>query len=174
MDIAKPDILSRMAEYEEDQIEFSILSLVGDPMIDFVSQLALNVKSILAIDGLLSAAQVSEEELGGDNWPDGTISGPDNSFELTSEALCAANVPETDMSKYRSASSDELLRCRREMAEKQKSIRASIKEEQQAYRGDEEYAASRRHDYGPAVHTWVRKLASKNAAETLAEALEAA
>jgi ubiquitin carboxyl-terminal hydrolase L5 len=173
LDVAKPEIISKMAAYEEDQIQFSMLSLVRDPTVDLVSRLAGNVKTLSLIDELLSKAGVADSQLQGVALPDGTISGPDSSFDLTQEAIDRANVSETDMSKYQAATCEELRQYRLDTAAGQPAIRASIKEEQQSQRADENYAAGRRHDYGPAVHTWVRILARKGVAETLVQEITA-
>ncbi|EDN07006.1 hypothetical protein I7I51_05735 [Histoplasma capsulatum] len=45
-----------------------------------------------------------------------------------------------------------------------------ISEEEQSHRADEDYATARRHDYGPAVHTWVRLLAREDGASAKKEA----
>ncbi|KAL1958473.1 hypothetical protein VTO42DRAFT_4337 [Malbranchea cinnamomea] len=168
--VARPDILARMAAYEEDQIEFSILSLVREPLLDLVPRLASNVKSILAIDERLSAMGIAEAEIkAATDGDDGTLYGPDGSFDLTQETLDGASVPEDESSRYEAATREELLGYRRELVEAQRGLRASIKEEQQSYRADEDYAASRRHDYGPAIHQWIKTLARKGLLQTLVQ-----
>ena len=172
LEIAKPDIIARMMEYEEDHIEFSILSLVKDPIVDLVPRLASNVKAVLAIDELLSALGVAEKEIRGDSGEDSTVYGPDASFELTQEIFDTATIPDSDLSSYKSGTREELLSYRQELINAQKELRASIKEEQQSYRADEDYAASRRHDYGPAIHKWAKVLARKGVIETLVQDVE--
>jgi ubiquitin carboxyl-terminal hydrolase L5 len=173
LDVAKPEIISKMAAYEEDQIEFSMLSLVKDPMVELVARLAGNVKSLSAIDDLLSKAGVADPERQSLPLSDGTVYGPDSSFNLTQEIIDHASIPEIEMSKFQSATCEELRQYRLDIAAEQPGIRASIGEEQQSQRADENYAAGRRHDYGPAVHTWVRMLARKGVAETLVQEITA-
>lgn len=163
-----------MTEYEEDQIEFSILSLVRDPLVDLVPRLASNVKSVSAVDKRLSALGIAETEFKGDASDDGIIYGPDGSFDLTSEMLDNGTVPDADMSRYQSATGEELLQYRQDIINAQRETRAAIKEEQQSYRADEDYAASRRHDYGPAIQKWVKTLARKGLVETLVQDIEGA
>lgn len=159
-------------EYEEDQIEFSILSLVKDPIVDLIPRLAANVRAVLTIDERITALGVAESEIRGDPGEDSTIYGPDASFDLTREILDTVTVSEDDLVKYQSATREELLRQRQELVDAQKELRASIKEEQQSYRADEDYAASRRHDYGPAIHKWAKILARKGVLETLVQEVE--
>ncbi|PGH16085.1 hypothetical protein AJ80_05300 [Polytolypa hystricis UAMH7299] len=165
LDLAKPEIVSRMTEYEEDQIEFSILSVAKDPIIDLTANLAGNVKSLLAID------TVSDGTANSDPPDDATIYAPDLSLNLTLQALNDTIVSEDNMMSYRSATPDELAAHRERLVRQQAELRAAIKEEQQSRRADDEYAAARKHDYGPAVNTWVRLLARKGLVEILAESL---
>ena len=171
MDLAKPEIFSRMAAYEEDQIEFSILGLVKDPLVDLTSHLARNVKYLSAIDEQLSAlgllvAHRSAPRSNASAY-DTTIYGPDLALDLTQKQIDLVDIPEDIIAMCKDGTSDELRRYQQELIGKQQEIQESIKEEQQARRADEDHAASRRHDYGPAVHTWVRLLARKKMVEEL-------
>ncbi|KAI2084935.1 hypothetical protein LOZ35_006717 [Ophidiomyces ophidiicola] len=166
LDLAKPEIQSRMAEYEEDQIEFSILSLARDPIFGLVHQLAVNVKSLAAVEDQLR----DRHSIHNIEPCDGaTVTGPDSSFNLTAHILDGARVSEDDIDSYKSASKDILLDFRKVLLDVQREIRLSIKEEQQTRDADQGYARKRRHDYGPAVYKWVQILASKGLVECLAE-----
>lgn len=161
-----PEIQSRMAEYEEGQIEFSILGLVKDPITTLASELAMNVKKIAAINEQSCSSQVPQKV---DSSDHDIVTGPDPSLHLTPTLLDEVIVPEDDLEKYKTAPKEDLLGLQEILVDAQKSIRASIKEEQQARHADEDYANKRRHDYGPAVHTWVRALARKGLLEPLAK-----
>lgn len=161
-----------MAEYEEGQIEFSILGLVKDPLIDLRTQLATNIKCVATIDEQLSALGISLPDL------DGTAAtinensngiGHDPFINIEREEVERADVPGDLRTKYKSATPDELAGYREELVGAQKNIRIMISEEEQSHRADEDYATARRHDYGPAVHTWVRLLARKQVIEKLVE-----
>ncbi|KAI2174940.1 hypothetical protein LOZ21_006766, partial [Ophidiomyces ophidiicola] len=170
LDLAKPEIQSRMAEYEEDQIEFSILSLARDPIFGLVHQLAVNVKSLAAVEDQLR----DRHSIHNIEPCDGaTVTGPDSSFNLTAHILDGARVSEDDIDSYKSASKDILLDFRKVLLDVQREIRLSIKEEQQTRDADQGYARKRRHDYGPAVYKWVQILASKGLVECLAEEIPA-
>ncbi len=156
-----------MATYEEDQIEFSILSLVKDPIIDLTTKLASNVKSLSVINKRLANFGIPVTELNGldhdaSSSYDATIQGPDLAFDLTQEVIDQITLPENIITACKTGTSDELGTCRQDLIRSQRDIRAAIKEEQQARRADEDHAAGRRHDYGPAVHTWAGILARKN------------
>ncbi|EEP82123.1 predicted protein [Uncinocarpus reesii 1704] len=153
--LAKPEIQSRMAEYEEDQIEFSILSLSKDPLDQYVSRLAFNVNRLIAIDEQLLKHQHHQDAVTSD---DATIVGPDLSFGLTQEFLEHATLPEVDIEGYKTMSKEHLLELRKSFSTQQHQARAAVKEEMQAREADNAYAAKRRHDYGPAVQTWLQAL----------------
>ncbi|KAL2009263.1 hypothetical protein VTN00DRAFT_7457 [Thermoascus crustaceus] len=163
LDLVKPDILSRMAEYEEDQIEFSILGLVRDPILDFRKELALNVKSLGKVNERLGGI----EKVGSDTPVDTdalehVILGPDDSLGLTQDDIDRATIPDNEWEEYRTCTLNELTAHRQKLVTCQRKIRESIAEELQFHRADDDYAAGRRHDYGPAVQLWVRMLARKN------------
>jgi ubiquitin carboxyl-terminal hydrolase L5 len=46
-------------------------------------------------------------------------------------------------------------------------LRRTVREEQQTQQKDDDYAAGRRFDYGPAIRTWLRFLARKRVIEDL-------
>ncbi|KAI5283803.1 hypothetical protein KEM54_001826, partial [Ascosphaera aggregata] len=169
LDLATPEIQARMAEYEEDQIEFAVLSLAKDPMIDLTAQLCSNIKTILSTDARLSELGVDFVE---SNLEEGTLTGPDASCGVTQNMLDEEELSEPTKARISSSSRNELIKFRQETATKQKTIRASVIEEQQSRKADEEYTAQRRHDYRPPVEKWLRILAQKgNIEQLVAESL---
>lgn len=159
LEIAKPNILDRMAAYEEDQIEFSILGLVKDPLTDLVQRLAVNVKSLEMIKGRLKQVPELESIL---SEPNDTVTGPDLSFELTRTAIDLAISPAiTDHSNK------QLQQDWQKLSDDQRQLSIRIREEQQLHRADEDHATGRRYDYGPAIQTWLQFLARKQKLEDL-------
>lgn len=171
LDLVKSDILNRMAEYEEGRIEFSILSLSKDPLIDLVDQLASNVRSLVMVNQRLASLNhdqgIRGEQTFTDPLPENTLLQPDNSYALTREAIDEAAIPEAQLEQYRSCGPQELLQHREQLSTAQGGLRAAIRDEQQSHQADDDYAAGRRYDYGPAIRTWVRLLARKGTIETL-------
>lgn len=151
-----------MTEYEEDQIEFSILSLVRDPIIEYIGELALNVKRLRKLNerlgdnqgGTLAAAQPATHL-------DDIVLGPAPAFELTQEDIDLAKIPDEQEEVYKMCSLQELLLERERLCSSQRAIKASIQEELQSRQRDDDYAAGRRHDYSSAVYSWARILARK-------------
>ncbi|KAJ5110752.1 hypothetical protein N7532_001287 [Penicillium argentinense] len=172
LELAKPDILKRMAAYEQEQIEFSILGLVRDPLPDLQQELAINIRSLEIITDRLTnhpsplvshlaeqATTLKETE---------SSFGPDTSLGLTRAMIDAALAPDNSLSQYREASLPALIQHQETLRSAQRDLRLRLREEQQMQQADDEHAKGRRYDYGPAVRTWLRCLARK---QQLAELL---
>ncbi|OGE54432.1 hypothetical protein PENARI_c006G11174 [Penicillium arizonense] len=168
LELVRPNLLTRMAAYEEDQIEFSILGLVRDPLPDLIKSLAINVRSLEILSQRAMSLAPPDIEVA---WNE-MILGPEPSLCLTREGIDAAEVPETVL-QYQSCSMAQLQQYQQELSKDQKELRARIREEQQSHRTDDEYAAGRRFDYSPAVRTWLRLLARKQKLQELQTALVA-
>ncbi|ODM18330.1 hypothetical protein SI65_06201 [Aspergillus cristatus] len=162
LDLVRPNILTRMEEYEEDQIEFSILSLGRDPLLGLTEKLAVNVKSLELVNKRLGGTTNSETAAA--NGEDNTILGPDASLSLTREAIDHAEIPANQKEAYESCSPEELNQFHQKLSEEQQDLRAAIRLERESEHADDDYAAGRRYNYqgyGPAVAKWLRFLARK-------------
>lgn len=162
-------LITRMTEYEEDQIEFSILSLVRDPLVDLIGKLAVNIKCLELLNQRLTtqAPAVAHSELPfASRILENTILGPDKSFDMTRESIDQAIVPVV-LERYNLFSAQEIVDFQQKLCNEQQALRAAIRDEQQTQRADDDYAAGRRYDYGPAIRTWVRFLARKGVIESL-------
>ncbi|GKZ29683.1 hypothetical protein AbraIFM66950_006085 [Aspergillus brasiliensis] len=170
LNLVKPDIQTRMEAYEEDHIEFSILSVARDPLPELVDQLAANVKSLEIVQGRLSSAQEISVDLGStlaDSMHENTILGPDESYTLTRKVIDQVTIHETQEREYQTCSVEELIQHWQTLGRAQQNLRAAIREEQQSQQADEDYAEGRRYDYGPVIRTWLRFLAQKRLIENL-------
>ncbi|KAL4783959.1 hypothetical protein BJX76DRAFT_328626 [Aspergillus varians] len=170
LDLVKPNIRARMEEYEEDQIEFSVLSLVRDPLPDLVNQLAVNIKQLQTIERAISSREREATGVGPRAMaplPENTLLGTDVSYEVTENTISEAAVPAGKEEEYLGCQMDELVQQRIDLSRAQLELRATIRDEQQSQRADDDYAAGRRYDYGPAVRTWLRLLARKRVIEDL-------
>ncbi|KAL4805254.1 ubiquitin carboxyl-terminal hydrolase [Aspergillus unguis] len=168
LSLVKPDIQARMDEYEDDQIEFSILGLVRDPLPGLVEQLAANIKQLQTIKKTLSSRE-RESAVAHFMAPlhENTLLGPDDSYKVTAKLIDNAVIPVEKHEEYSRCSTDGLVQYCMDLGRAQLELRATIREEQQSQQTDEEYAAGRRYDYGPAIRTWLRLLARKRVIEDL-------
>lgn len=162
-----------MAEYEEGQIEFAILSLVKDPLVGHVAALAVNVKSIIALERRLDniasdwKSFVADSTLSEGALTNYILYNPDPGYELCQATLEQAAILPSIEGALQSDLASEIIARRQELVTEQASLRLAIKEEQQSQRSDEERAASRRHDHGPLVGKLLELLEHKVALESL-------
>ena len=155
----KPEIRSRMTEYEEGQIEFSVLSLVRDPILDITRDLALNVKCLEIVNRRLDEGTAASDHTFAD-LP-GVILGPSLDLGLTQKDIDCAEIPQAVLETYQASTLKELDLLQQRLIDSQQSVRASMKEELQSCQADDDHAAGRRHEYGPAVRSWIGMLARK-------------
>ena len=161
---AKPDIEARMAQYEEGHIEFAILSLVQDPLLEMIPALAENVKSINALSDRLDFIKpgwkdfvdsLGNDEIMGTN---DLICSPNLAYGLTQEMLDKTTPSQTMIDLCDSNVVSEILEQREQLSTKQASLRMSIRDEIQSNQSDEERAAARTCDYGARMQNFVRKM----------------
>ena len=164
---AKPDIEARMAQYEEGQIEFAILSLVRDPLLEMIPALAANVKAINALSTRLDAVKpawkgfidpsTSSENVGKNTFIDRS----NLTYGLTQEILDQAEPSQAVMDLCHGNVAPDILRHREQLIATQIDLRTSIGEEMQSNRLDEEKTAARTCDYGARIKNFVRTMKVK-------------
>ncbi len=149
-----PEIETRMAQYEDGQIEFAILSLVKEPLIKLVAVLAENVKSITSIRRHLLQIQSDRGEPqpdsldGNELVPQDLLLGPSEQYRLSQEAIDQAVLSPEDEQQLKSDDLVAMSAVIQQLSTAQTSIRASIRDEISAIQADDDRAASRRNDKG--------------------------
>lgn len=150
-----PEIETRMAQYEDGQIEFAILSLVKEPLIKLVAALAENVKSITSIRRHLLQIQFDRGELQPDS-PDGNekgeqdllLLGPSERYRLSQKAIDQAVLSPEHEQQLKSNDVVATSAVVQQLSTAQTSMRASIRDEIKAIQADDDRATSRRNDKG--------------------------
>ena len=169
----KPEIEARMINDDSELIEFAILSLIKDPLINLSEEFVSNVQSIRAIDERLDTVNPDWRLFpttitnGSDSVMEDTIIGPDTTSDLDKDRFENTGVSEDTYKKLSSNSVTDLLDFRQSFVTAQACLSLSIMEERRCNAEDEDRAASRRHDYGPAIKTWLRFLVQRDALWTL-------
>lgn len=143
-----------MAEYEEGQIEFAILSLVKDPLLELVPALAENVKGLQALASHLKSISTDTKNCASSGDQQGcvvthTLTGPDLNIGLTSDVIEQAKVASSIESALHSHEVSDVIASQEELCIAQARLWASVRDECEAQRLDVEKANARRHDYGP-------------------------
>lgn len=147
-----PEIEARMAQYEEGQIEFAVMSLVKDPLADLVTALARNVRGINFLAQRLNQIKPDWEQFLIENTGDSnpasheTITGPCEQYQLYAETIALAELIPELQTRSDSNKVTELLIGREALVAAQAGLRASIRDELKAFRMDNDRAASRRND----------------------------
>lgn len=153
-----------MTAYAEDQIEFSVLSLVRDPLKDYTEQLARNVRSLQNIRHRLNETQIGDiKAVLGLHDIDNVVLDADPALGLTEECLGGVEPRESD----NGSSDDELPQEYVRLVSNQQGIKLSILEEMESRRNEEASAEVRRHDCASAVEFWARALANKGVVKEL-------
>jgi len=163
----KPDLEARMAQYEDRQIEFAILSLVRDPLLDLIPRLAENVRSLNGLSARLDAVKPDWREFEMPSASDdatAVLTGPDPMYGMMQEHLDRARYPENVETLCESEAVEDMTTQRQQLVTAQAGLRLSIKEEQQSNQSDEEKAAARRCDYGARMQDFVRRVKTKKRA----------
>lgn len=157
MKFATPEIKARMTEYEEEQTEFSVLSVAKDPMADLKTRFLSNLRSLSVI-----REKFLHNSSEWTNLSDSAIQLPN----VTDQDLNKTNVPDMILGLE---SPEDGRKHWESLVHDQTQIKMAIAESQLSHYADEDYAAERRHDYGSAVHTWVRLLTKKKLIRMLAQ-----
>jgi len=176
MEVARPLIQERMRQYEGDQIWFNLLALCKSPLLTKPAELAINVQNLRALESRLDKLRPDWQQFliveGLDS--DSVLRGPDPTFRLTEALLDSTQLCEslTDKLHDQTSTVEVLFPMREELTDSQKKLRAEIVDEIAAVEQDDERALSRRHDYTPMLHTWIRFLAENGDLESLLKAAE--
>ena len=159
-----------MAQYEEGQIEFAILSLVRDPLLDMIPALAKNVKAISALSSRLDVIKPGWEDFF-DSSMKNEIIGRDTlsvdagfTYGITQRMLDQAQPSQAVIDLCHGNKVPKILAHYGQLITAQVDLRMSIREEMQSNQSDEERAAARTCDYGARMQNFVRKMKVKRQA----------
>lgn len=175
MDLARPLIEERMQlQYECNQIQFNLLALCKSPLVSIPAELATNINTLTAIENQLSRLHSGWEQFIGDSETDSVLRGPNVVYRLTQELLESAPPLKSIMDKIieSTATAENLFEIRQELIAAQSALRVAMVDEMAAIEQDNERALTRRHDYTPMIHTWLRFLADNGVLKGLAEGVE--
>ena len=156
-----------MAQYEEFQIEFAILSLVRDPLLDLFPKLAENIKSIAVLSARLDIIKPTWRQCHIDlsnATPADVLIGPSLKRGISQEDLNSAKLPEHIIRLSESEEIEDILVHYQQLVTAQTSLRMSIKDEEQSNQLDEDRATARRSDYGTRLQDFVRRVKTRKQA----------
>ncbi|KAF9762510.1 hypothetical protein IL306_003392 [Fusarium sp. DS 682] len=166
--VARPQIEGRMLQYEESQLSFNLLALCQSPLASYSQTIAraaaslrylhTNTESLSAFKDLISAEKppldIEDESQLSD-------------FNLTKSDIAKAQVPEALQEKIKRPCFDtqSAYELHQELVVDVKAAMGEYRSELMAISDDEQRVKGRKKDYGPALHTWVKKLAERGVLE---------
>ena len=152
-----------MAQYEEDHIEFAILSLVRDPLLNLVPALASNVKTVLTLTSRLDEIKPDWQQFtppssnDQDTEKDSHIVAADAAYALEQRNIDEAPLMTAEtVSIIASNNATEMLKLRQKLITEQIGLKMDVKEELQAVQADEMRATSRSLDSGARLQKFSR------------------
>ena len=169
--MAVPILSAKMAEYEEGQTDFALMSLVKDPLPQYQLELADNMNCIDLVNKRLER-QTSETKTSIE--ADGLRS-ITNSSSLALYGVSEADIrksvisPEFEERLRLASSASQFNQLKEDLEKTQSSLRSAIIDEMQACSTDKEKASHRRHDYGPLIETWLEMLIDNGELRSLIE-----
>ncbi|KAI9773443.1 MAG: hypothetical protein M1840_007659 [Geoglossum simile] len=176
LNLATPVIQDMMMEYANDEEQFVLLAVVQDPLKTLRPQLAGNVaalnKANERLDEIKPDWRESTTQNGADEIGEGAIHGPDTGYGISVEMIQNSTFNSATAATLSSDKAEELIAFRGELIQQQLTIRSEIRSEEQTQAEEAEKAASRRHDYGAAIQTWLKVLFCKGQLKPLLEELD--
>ena len=172
----KPDIEARIAQYEEGQIEFAIMSLVKDPLIDLSEKLAQNVRDLTVLStrppGLRRVTSTRDSQDSGrdpQDFDDEVLLGPHKRYGLSQCTIDACEAS-TEISDIAQSGADAVRQTAlaRLIAE-QRRLRITTLEEVDARTVERKRVECRQHDFSPLVRKVAEIVAKRNVAEFMKE-----
>lgn len=164
MAVARTNIHHRIAQYNEDGLQFNLLSLCKSPLRTIPEKLAQTLHSISAVEKSLTATlpewkqflEIDDESVALPNEAN-------DSFALSTELISTSSVPASVQRKLKAAAADPstLLDLRRGLVAEQTQLQRSYVEELALIEQENEQAARRKVDYTPIMYSSIKLLAEQ-------------
>lgn len=161
----------RMSTLMTGDIEFNMLALVKDPVVELHEKLATNVKLIRAVETKLNFLNEDWKMFaaGSDDYND-YVTSTSEELGLTQAMLDQTRLTDRDEKKLSiDNDTNTLIEWRERIIKEQGPLRANIREEMQSLLEDEAKAKDRRSDYGPVIQTWLNELAANEVLREMAK-----
>lgn len=163
LSIIRTELLTRMLQYQEGQIEFSLMAVIQDPILDDQRHLAMNIKALQETTQRLDEVHSTWRGFDPMDMNDNTILSPSEEYRVTEQDIKNAVIAGSISEKLKGDCPEDLVQLRQEIINAQASCRATIRDQMQSDHGDAVKAVNRRHDYGSFVNAWIDALADEDA-----------
>lgn len=172
LDLITPFLAARMADYATGGIEFNMLAMVKDSLLEHRQQLAANIKLLHRIETKLNSSQPDWKSFAESSDDEGTtehLLAESDVLGVTSTMIDSAELSMVHEKQLRVDDATALIELRQRVIIDQARLRSSVRDEQQALMDDQNEAADRRNDFGPVVQEWLNMLAENGKLRTIAE-----
>jgi ubiquitin carboxyl-terminal hydrolase L5 len=170
LDAVVPRLGDQMSALQSGGIQFNMLAVVKDPIVESREQLAANVKLIQAIETRLDSITTDWKVFTSEIEDDEYITSASEGVGLTLSMIDQAHVSDADGKKLRVDDDiNTLIEWRERTINDQAPLRANIRDELQIRLEDEAKAQDRRNDYGPVIQAWLNELAENEVLRDLAD-----
>ncbi|KAG9609667.1 cysteine proteinase, partial [Aureobasidium melanogenum] len=169
LDVVQTSLSVRMAQYEEGQIQFSLMAVVQDPVTEDRRVLAQNVSSLQKTELLLNEVSQDWRDYTAADHGDCTLFCGSDEYGLTDQMIREAEISENMAQQLHSSCLESLLKVRQELMTNQAGCRAQVRDSQQANMMDAEESMHRRHDYGSFVKAWMQALVDNDTLKSLVD-----
>ena len=149
LNIARPALQERVAQYDAGAIEFNLMAIVHDPMVACTEALAANVKALEATEAkLTTVVEDWKELLDEDEDISALVNGRENKLGLHNADIERASLTDRDQQALANAEDlTDLLALRKEIILQQKGLRHACETEMWDARRDITEAKLRRQDH---------------------------
>jgi len=173
LDLITPFLAARMADYATGGIEFNMLAMVKDPLLERRRQLAANIKLLHRIETKLNSSRPDWKAFAGssnDEGPAEHLVSESDVLGVTSNMIDSVELS-AGHEKLLQVDDDAttLIELRQRVITNQAPLRASVRDEQQSLIDDQHEAADRRNDFGPVVQEWLNMLAENGKLRAITE-----
>ncbi|KAL1303334.1 hypothetical protein AAFC00_006734 [Neodothiora populina] len=169
LQIIQTELTARMLQYQEGQIEFSLMAVIKDPAIDDRTSLAENIKALHEITRRLDEVIPDWRAFTVASADESTILNANSKYGITDADIQAAIIPGSVSDKLKSDRSEILLHLRQDMITAQAACRDTLRDHSLSNQSDAIKAMHRRFDYSSFVNGWLDSLAEEDVLLSLLE-----
>lgn len=170
--MARPQIQTRMLQYEENQFSFNLLALCQSPIPANRKSVLHAVVAVHYLDGEMETKYgdaysklVSESDTQLDTGDDTLLAEYDLKPEDVTTAVIPDSLKEQVGKETLNASDAASLRC--QLVIEARATMGEYRDESRSAIVDEERVTGRKKDYGSMLHKWISKLAEKGSLEEI-------
>ncbi|KAF4335002.1 ubiquitin carboxyl-terminal hydrolase isozyme L5 [Fusarium beomiforme] len=172
--VARPHIEGRMLQYEESQLSFNLLALCQSPLTSYSQTIARAAASLRYLHTNTESLPTFKDLFSTEKAPlDIEDESQLSDFNLTKSDIANIQVPEALQEKIKRPefNMQSAYELHQELVAEVKAAMGEYRSELMAISDDEQRVKGRKKDYGPALHTWMKKLAEKGVLEDVIKSM---